>query len=121
MPRQRQKTRRLDDIVLTLDQRNALEVIRHRLYSQFQVHAVVLFGSVARGEADADSDVDLLIITPQPMTSSQRHEITDMVCEVNLAFGTNFSTLVVDRYSWEEGRISVLPLKTAILKEGIPL
>ena len=121
MPRQRQKTRRLDDIELTLDQRNALDLIRQRLYGQFQAEAVVLFGSVARGEADADSDIDLLVITPQSMTSPQRHEITDMVCEVNLAFETNFSTLVVDRYSWEEGRVSVLPLKTAVLKEGIPL
>ena len=115
------RTIRLDSIVLTLDQRNALEVIRQRLYGEFQAEAVVLFGSVARGEADDESDIDLLVITPRPMTSPQRHEITDMVCEVNLAFGTNFSTLVVDRYAWEVGRVSVLPLKTAILKEGIPL
>lgn len=121
MPRQRQRTRQLDDVVLTLDQRNALDVIRQRLYGQFQAEAVVLFGSVARGDANDDSDIDLLVITPHAMTSPQRHAITDMVCEVNLAFGTNFSTLVVDRYAWEEGRLSVLPLKTAILKEGIPL
>lgn len=111
----------LDDITLTASQRLALDTIRRRLHVEFRVETVILYGSVARGTADEESDVDLLVILPQPFTLAKRHEITDMVCEVNLAFETNFSTLVVDRWSWEYGPISVLPIKKEIIREGIPV
>jgi len=44
---------------------------------------------------------------------------TDIVFDVNLQFGTNFSTLVVDQESWEAGIISVLPLRNEIIRDGI--
>jgi uncharacterized protein len=31
-----------------------------------QVDAIVLYGSVARGEAKRDSDIDILVVSPQP-------------------------------------------------------
>jgi uncharacterized protein len=36
--------------------------------AQFDVHSLALFGSVARGEATADSDLDLLVTFNQPAT-----------------------------------------------------
>ena len=44
---------------------------------------------------------------------------TDIVFDVNLQFGTNLSTLVVDQESWEAGIISVLPLRNEIIRDGI--
>jgi uncharacterized protein len=35
-----------------------------RIASEFHPDQVILFGSYARGDADADSDVDLLIVMP---------------------------------------------------------
>jgi uncharacterized protein len=78
-----------------------------------------LYGSVARGQADEESDWELLIVTSQSLTHFERHEITNMVFEVNLQHDTNFSTLVVDLKSWETGIISVLPLRYEIMKNGI--
>jgi predicted nucleotidyltransferase len=40
---------------------DALESVRHRLKMDFGVAALYVFGSVARGEATPDSDVDLLV------------------------------------------------------------
>jgi len=40
---------------------------------------------------------------------------------VNLCYGTNFSTLVLDQYAWEDGAIAVLPFKEAIMEDGILL
>ena len=113
--------KQLEHIRLTLRERQALTELRHRLYDQFHVAAVILYGSVARGEADEESDIDLLILTDEPLSRPARHAITDVAFEVNLRYGTNFSTLVLDQHAWEAGAIAVLPLKEAILQDGIPL
>jgi len=55
------------------------------------------------------------------LSRSKRHEITDIVFEVNLEFGTSFSTLVVDQESWDTGMLSVLPLKDEIIRDGMRL
>jgi predicted nucleotidyltransferase len=114
--------KQLDDVALSPKQRQALKELQKRLLDQFDIEALILYGSVARGEADEESDVDLLVVTPQPLSSrSARHAITDVVFEVNLHHGTNFSTLVVDRDAWEAGVFTVLQLRDEILRDGIPL
>jgi predicted nucleotidyltransferase len=81
----------------------------------------VLYGSATRGQADEESDLDLLIVTSQPLTRFERHEITNVVFDVNLRHDTKFSTLVVDLKLWETGVLSVLPLHDEILRDGIPV
>jgi uncharacterized protein len=109
----------VDDISMTPEQRGALTEIKRRLLEKFDIKALVLYGSFARGQADEESDLDLLVVTAQPMTRLERHEITNAVFGVNLQYDTNFSTLVVDRKSWETGIISVLPIRDEILRDGI--
>jgi uncharacterized protein len=113
--------KQLEHIHLTLCQDEALTELLRRLYDQFHVVSVILYGSVARGEADEESDIDLLILTPEPLSRPARHDITDVVFDVNLRYETNFSTLVLDKHAWETGAVSVLPLKEAILQDGILL
>lgn len=114
-------TQRLDNIALTPNQRQALDKLRRRLLEEFEIEDLVLFGSAARGEADEESDIDILIITKHAMTRPARHEITDVVFEINLEHDTNFSTLVVDRESWEAGPIRILPIHEGIELDGVPL
>lgn len=95
--------------------------MQQRLRNIFEIDALIVYGSVARGEADVESDLDLLVVTEALLERIVRHEITNMVCEINLEYGTNISTLVVDRDTWESGPISVLPIHEAILSEGILL
>lgn len=111
----------LDEIQLTPSQQQALFELRQRLSGSFGIQAMHLFGSVVRGEADEESDIDLLIVTERPLKRTVRHQITDVVFEINLQYDTNFSTLVVDRASWEDGLFSVLPIRDEILKEGVAL
>lgn len=109
----------IDNIPLTSKQLQALSEIKRRLVEKFDIKAFVLYGSVARGQADEESDVDLLIVTSKPLTRFERHEITNVVFEVNLQHDTTFSTLVVDLKSWETGIISVLPVRDEIIRDGI--
>lgn len=106
---------------LTPSQRAALVETRRRLAEEFGVRDIVLFGSVARGQAEAESDLDLLVLVPQPFTRRWRHGITDAVFEINLEHGTNISTLAVEREAWENGFLSILPIRAEIARDGVPL
>ena len=111
--------RRLADITLPSIQLEALSKLQQRIRSRFDVDEMILYGSVARGGADAESDIDLLIITRTPLSRPLRHQITDLVFDINLEYGTNFSSLVIPRESWERGTVSVLPLHDEILRDGV--
>lgn len=111
----------MNDMPLSTNQLAAMRLIKNRVMDLFDVVEFVLFGSAARGEADEESDLDLMIVVSKPLSRARRHEITDIVFEVNLEFGTNFSTLVVDQESWKTGMMSVLPVKDEITRDGIRL
>lgn len=106
-------------LLLSNTEKSALKTLKKRIARKIDVVDIVLYGSAAYGKTDKDSDIDLLIITKQPLSRERRHEITDEVFEVNLEYDTNFSTLVVDKDSWETGCFSVLPIKEEIIKDGL--
>ena len=110
---------RVKSPLISSRQSSALSEIKKKFSKLFDVKTFVLFGSAARGQMDAESDLDLLVVTPLPLTRFERHEITNIVFDVNLHYDTNFSTLVVDKSAWETGIISVLPLHDEIIREGI--
>ena len=113
--------RQLAEINLTPPQGAALKELQSVLQEQFDVQALVLYGSSVRGESDEESDMDLLVVTDRPFSRARRHEITDLVFEVNLRHGTNISTLVVDKESWESGPYSIIPIHEEIINTGVPL
>jgi predicted nucleotidyltransferase len=43
-------------------------------------------GSAVRGEADDESDLDLMIVVSKPIFRFKRHKITDIDFEVNIMF-----------------------------------
>lgn len=110
--------KQLDFNHLTPNQIKALNKIKTRLTDEFEIGELILFGSAVKGQVDEESDIDLLVITKDTFTRSDRHKITDIVFEINLQYSTNFSTTVVDHTSWETGIYSVLPFHEEVEKEG---
>lgn len=101
---------------------DALLSLKRALFQRLDfVDNIVLFGSVARGEADVESDIDLLVLTTRPVSYQERHQITATITDINLEYETNFSSIVVDRTAWESGPISHLPIKANIEREGVPV
>ncbi len=111
----------LDQIKLTPNQHQAVTELRNQVVTSFNIVEMVIFGSVVRGEADDESDLDLLLVTKLPLDRTIRHTITDIVYEINLRFDTNLSTLVVDQAAWQSGLYSILPIHQEILSEGVSL
>jgi uncharacterized protein len=111
----------IENLNLTPVQRNALFELRETLLNSFEIEAITIYGSFSRGDSDFESDIDLLILTTNYMERNKKHEITDIVFEINLKYDTNISSLVLDKNSWEEGVFSILPLKSEIARDGVNL
>ena len=111
----------LDDRQIPAYLRRALQAGRERITAECRVNRMVLFGSVVRGEADEESDTDLLVVLTERPTHHIRDRITSLILDVNLEHDTNLSELIVDRETWDRGLPSALPIHTEIEEVGIRL
>lgn len=106
------------------DVQNALEVFRQRLSARGDVVDLVLFGSRARGDADAQSDTDVAVIlrgetSPDLATS---FGLADLAFDVLLETGVLIEPLAVAEAEWRTpGRHSNPDLLRRIATEGRPI
>ena len=80
-----------------------------------------VFGSKIKGTADEESDLDTLIELPQTITEEVRRQIIHRVFEINLAFETNLSVLIVSQEEWEQGVLTLLPIHSEVEEGSITL
>ena len=82
---------------------------------------IKLFGSKTTGTFDAESDVDVLVLIPCPVSEAIRKQIVHKVFEINLAYESNISVLILSEEEWDSSRFSFLPIHACIEKEGVAL
>jgi len=58
--------------VPTIEHDGALAEIVRRLVAAYQPERIYLFGSIARGDADEDSDYDLMVVVPDDAPPERR-------------------------------------------------
>ncbi len=81
------------------------------------VRAVVLFGSVARGAADPDSDLDVLV-TIDPDSPENRRKIENIVLDVQLELQVPLSVKIYG-LSQANHLLSIQsPFLTTVMREG---
>jgi predicted nucleotidyltransferase len=82
---------------------------------------VILYGSFARGDANEESDIDLLILVDKENFSyKDKWRITDPLYELALEKGKIISALVQSRQNWER-KYFYTPLFHNIKREGVEL
>jgi predicted nucleotidyltransferase len=109
----------IDQLELSANDRRAIEEAVALLRDRFPVERVILFGSKARGDDDAESDVDLLVLTSRPLSRSERRAISDAVFPIQLRHDAVLSPLIVSRDEWETGVVSALPIHDEVLEQGV--
>ncbi|MHB8536044.1 MAG: nucleotidyltransferase domain-containing protein [Sulfuricaulis sp.] len=82
----------LAQLTLKANDRKAIEAAKDLLVQKYPVELIVLYGSKARGTDDAESDIDLLVLTTRELTWRERNTITDILYDIQLAHGVVIST-----------------------------
>ncbi len=82
---------------------------------------IKLFGSKATGTFDVESDVDVLVLLPSPVSDAVRKQIVHKVFEINLDYESNISVLILSEEEWDSSMFSFLPIHTFVEKEGASL
>ena len=78
-----------------------------------------LFGSVARGDFHAESDIDVLVLIDGPVNTQLKEEIFGLAFDVELEMEVCFGVLVYAKERWDSPRIQVTPLHENIDKDGV--
>ncbi|MCD4774254.1 MAG: nucleotidyltransferase domain-containing protein [Bacteroidales bacterium] len=102
-------------------EKHIVKLIKSRIYQKNPDAEVILFGSHARGEAQTDSDWDILILLNNlNVDRKTEKEYREELFDIELEIGEPISTFVFSRNDWET-RHSITPLYQNIKQEGISL
>ena len=108
--------RTIDQAALDDRERAAIRAAARLLHERFAALQVVLFGSRARGEGDAESDLDLLVA--RPIDWRERQALVDALFEIELTHEVILSPLVVMR-AWQQGPYTALPIHEEVERDGV--
>ena len=103
-------------------ERKALMDLAARLHQAFSytIRHMLLFGSKVRGDSDAESDIDLLIVVDEYSWDLEK-EITRLTTQTDCAYKVVLSDHVVSNERFEQMAARREPLYCNIEAEGIDL
>lgn len=107
-------------ISLKSNEEAAIRSLKEELSKRFNLIALRLFGSKARGEETPESDIVIMIEVDEsnPDIESQ---IDDIIFRINLENDTFISATIFSKRELEEGPMSESPIYKVIRKEGVPV
>jgi predicted nucleotidyltransferase len=104
---------------LTASDRKTVEELAALLPSRWPVDSLVLYGSKARGDDHADSDIDLLILTARPLNGAEGFQVTELLQPVQHRHHCIISPLRLSADEWYHGVYQVLGIRQEVDRDGI--
>ena len=84
------------------------------------IEKVILYGSVARGTNDKDSDVDIMVIVKNKLDEFTEDKLSDFIVDMNLKYDKVFSVIDVNVHEFIKWA-DTLPFYKNVNREGIVL
>ena len=120
----RLRVKNIDKLVkkgfISKSEKQALDKLIAELKASWPGVKAKIFGSKVKGIADDESDLDILILLPGEVSEDTRRQIIYKVFDINLAYETNLSPLIMSEGDWEGRPTSLLPIHAFIEEEGVP-
>lgn len=85
-----------------------------------KISAIILYGSVARGTAEPDSDVDIALLLNEEFTREEWNKVDCFSADMDLAYNTVFSLVDITNAHFQTW-LKAMPFYQNIEKEGIVL
>ena len=86
------------------------------LYEE-KIYSIILYGSYARGDFDAESDVDIALIVYAPLERDRKKKAISFVSDMDMKYDMEFSLIDLDKSTYDKW-VEVLPFYKNIRDEG---
>ncbi|MBM3475405.1 MAG: nucleotidyltransferase domain-containing protein [Armatimonadetes bacterium] len=106
---------------MTASEQELLAKVKRAVLAVEPAADVILYGSRARGEAEADADWDILVLLDGPADADRIARARRQVYEVEWETGEVLSTIVESREQWDSPLTQGTPFRRNVEREGVPL
>ncbi|MEM1582406.1 MAG: nucleotidyltransferase domain-containing protein [Candidatus Bathyarchaeia archaeon] len=90
-------------------------------WNEGSVSDVILFGSVARGEENVESDVDLLVLVEGSEGWAIRRRLYDLIYPIITSLGVDISLIVIEKKQFVKMVKAGEPFAKSVLIDGVQL
>jgi len=105
---------------MNITERLIIEQFKCLLSKKLQVEQIIVFGSRARGDADQDSDLDILVILDNATEEAEEY-VSECAWEAGFEQGMVIVPVVYGKQEWEHGPDRFSLLARTIEKEGLTI
>jgi len=102
-------------------ERAVLDKFKELVSGRIRVHKTILFGSRARGDADPESDLDVVVVLEGEAGADTKDFVSDCAWEAGFDHGIVVVPVVFGRDEWESGPERESLFVRAVEAEGIPV